>query len=177
MEIQNKYLPSVLRHALEMQAELIPLASYLPIYSSSFSPYFPTEIYCIAGNIINREDHNGGRGGGVRKNIGYTLTTISPHCVFVYSSNTKQTPPTDDCDLNQNISTHALQHGVRFLTPLECERLMGFPDYWTSLENASDNARYIALGNSVAIPCVAFVLQGIALCSTFPPTFNNWIWE
>ena len=51
---------------------------------------------------------------------------------------------------------------IRRLTPLECERLQGFPDYWTDIPGASDSARYKALGNSVAIPCVDFVLRGIA---------------
>jgi DNA (cytosine-5)-methyltransferase 1 len=51
---------------------------------------------------------------------------------------------------------------IRRLTPLECERLQGFPDGWTDIPGASDNARYKALGNSVAIPCVTFVLRGIA---------------
>lgn len=51
---------------------------------------------------------------------------------------------------------------VRRLTPLECERLQGFPDGWTDIPKATDSARYKALGNSVAIPCVKFVLQGIA---------------
>ena len=51
---------------------------------------------------------------------------------------------------------------VRRLTPLECERLQGFPDGWTDIPGASDSARYKALGNSVAIPCVTFVLRGIA---------------
>ena len=37
----------------------------------------------------------------------------------------------------------------RRLTPLECERLQGFPDGWTDLPGASDSARYRALGNSV----------------------------
>lgn len=51
---------------------------------------------------------------------------------------------------------------IRRLTPLECERLQGFPDGWTDIPGASDSARYKALGNSVAIPCVDFVLCGIA---------------
>lgn len=51
---------------------------------------------------------------------------------------------------------------IRRLTPLECERLQGFPDGWTDIATASDSARYKALGNSVAIPCVTFVLRGIA---------------
>lgn len=42
------------------------------------------------------------------------------------------------------------------------ERLQGFPDGWTDIATASDSARYKALGNSVAIPCVTFVLRGIA---------------
>lgn len=50
---------------------------------------------------------------------------------------------------------------IRRLTPLECERLQGFPDGWTALPGASDSARYRALGNSVAIPCVEFVLGRI----------------
>ena len=62
-------------------------------------------------------------------------------------------------------SIHPIRSGllIRRLTPLECERLQGFPDGWTDIPNASDSARYKALGNSVAIPCVDYVLQGIAL--------------
>ena len=52
---------------------------------------------------------------------------------------------------------------IRRLTPLGCERLQGFPDYWTDIPGASDSARYKALGNSVAIPCVNFVMNGIRL--------------
>ena len=56
----------------------------------------------------------------------------------------------------------ACAHLIRRLTPLECERLQGFPDGWTVIPNASDSARYKALGNSVAIPCVEFILSRIA---------------
>lgn len=61
-------------------------------------------------------------------------------------------------------SIHPIRAGrlIRRLTPLECERLQGYPDGWTELEGASDSARYKALGNSVAIPCVDFVLRGVA---------------
>ena len=51
---------------------------------------------------------------------------------------------------------------IRRLTPLECERLQGFPDSWTDILGASDSARYKALGNSVAIPCVEFIMSRIA---------------
>ena len=50
---------------------------------------------------------------------------------------------------------------IRRLTPLECERLQGFPDGWTDIPDASDSARYKALGNSVAIPCVEFIMGRI----------------
>ena len=48
-------------------------------------------------------------------------------------------------------SIHPIRNGllIRRLTPLECERLQGFPDGWTDIPNASDSARYKALGNSV----------------------------
>lgn len=57
------------------------------------------------------------------------------------------------------------KHYVRRLTPLECERLQGFPDFWTELghegQELSDTKRYQMLGNSVAVPCVAYIMQGI----------------
>ena len=56
----------------------------------------------------------------------------------------------------------ACAHLIRRLTPLECERLQGFPDGWTDIPNASDSVRYKALGNSVAIPCVEFIMSRIA---------------
>lgn len=52
--------------------------------------------------------------------------------------------------------------GVRRLTPLECERLQGFPDGWTALPGTSDAARYRMLGNAVAVPCAAWIARGIA---------------
>ena len=54
---------------------------------------------------------------------------------------------------------------VRMLTPVECERLQGFPDGWTAYDFEhgiiSDSKRYEMLGNSVAVPCVAYIMQGI----------------
>lgn len=55
---------------------------------------------------------------------------------------------------------------VRKLMPLECERLQGFPDGWTAIEikgkPASDGARYKALGNSMAVPVMAWIGGRIA---------------
>lgn len=52
--------------------------------------------------------------------------------------------------------------GVRRLTPLECERLMGFPDGWTDIPGASDTARYKALGNSMCVPVMRWIGKRIA---------------
>lgn len=54
----------------------------------------------------------------------------------------------------------ANQSTVRRLTPLECERLQGYPDGWTDIPGASDSARYKTLGNSFAIPNALFVISG-----------------
>ena len=48
---------------------------------------------------------------------------------------------------------------VRRLTPLECERLQGFPDGWT--EDQVDTHRYKQMGNAVAVPVVEWIIQGI----------------
>ena len=57
---------------------------------------------------------------------------------------------------------------IRRLIPLECERLQGFPDGWTNVPDASDSPRYKALGNSVAVPCVMFLMQGIRYAGDDP---------
>lgn len=48
---------------------------------------------------------------------------------------------------------------VRRLTPLECERLQGFPDSWTA--DQVDTHRYKQMGNAVAVPVVEWIIQGI----------------
>lgn len=162
------------------------------------------ETYCIAGNIIDRQDHNGGNGMGFQPNISYTLNTADRHCVFsqqrsdeyvsndvVSTQSARQYKDATDliCEPTvfgqsqyannaEGVSFLRAQGGeyrvgsenldaeprklIRRLTPLECERLQGFPDYWTDIPGASDSSRYKALGNSVAIPCVEHVLRGIA---------------
>lgn len=57
---------------------------------------------------------------------------------------------------------------VRRLTPVECERLQGFPDNWTAItyrgKPAADGPRYRALGNSMAVPVIRWLGERIALC-------------
>jgi DNA (cytosine-5)-methyltransferase 1 len=57
-------------------------------------------------------------------------------------------------------------HGVRRLTPRECERLQGFPDDWTLIpwrgKMAPDGPRYKAIGNSMAVPVMRWIGERIA---------------
>lgn len=50
---------------------------------------------------------------------------------------------------------------VRRLTPLECCRMQGFPDWWEDGVGGSDSARYKMWGNGMALPCVLYVMEGI----------------
>jgi DNA (cytosine-5)-methyltransferase 1 len=59
----------------------------------------------------------------------------------------------------KQVTAVQLDTAVRRLTPLECERLQGFPDGWT--EGQSDAARYRELGNAVAVPCVEWVARRV----------------
>ena len=51
---------------------------------------------------------------------------------------------------------------LRRLTPLECLRLQGLPDWWVDGVNGSDSAIYRMAGNGLAIPCATDVLGRIA---------------
>ncbi len=70
-------------------------------------------------------------------------------------------------DARPCVATAGPEYAVRRLTPRECERLQGFPDDYTLIEfkgkPASDGARYRALGNSMAVPVVAWIGQRIDL--------------
>ena len=128
-------------------------------------------VYCIQGNCIDRADTAGCNGRGWTEDVCYTLTTIDrPAVAYAIHENDRS-----ECRLSADksfaLTTGGGKHGqgypaamintiVRRLTPLECERLQGFPDNWTAGE--SDSARYKALGNSVAIPCVSYIMSGIA---------------
>jgi DNA (cytosine-5)-methyltransferase 1 len=58
-----------------------------------------------------------------------------------------------------NVSMVAKETTVRRLTPVECERLQGFPDDWTA--GQSDSTRYKQMGNAVAVPVVEWLIQNI----------------
>ena len=131
----------------------------------------PNEVYCIVGNVIDRQPENGGNGCGYQENLAYTITTVDRHAVYArqrvdefknddIASTQSARQAKDATDLVAEPEWQYAQL-IRRLTPLECERLQGFPDGWTNIPGASDSARYRALGNSVAIPCVEFIMKSL----------------
>lgn len=83
----------------------------------------------------------------------------------------KQKSPT--LSAQNNDASVVIHSTVRRLTPLECERLQGFPDGWTDIgaeyvdtggkkRKVSDSARYKALGNSIALPPWAWLLERLS---------------
>lgn len=104
-----------------------------------------TEVIAIRGNVIGRKPKNGGNGLGCEPGLAPTLTTIDRHGVM-------------DQELR-----------VRKLTPVECERLQGFPDNYTRIswrgkpeEECPDGLRYKAIGNSWAVPVINWIGRRIA---------------
>lgn len=131
------------------------------------------EVICITGNAIDRQPQNGGNGIGWQRDIAYTLTATDRHSVF--SRQRVDQFKEDDVASTESARQYkdatdivcrpvsewsdAFCHLLRRLVPLECERLQGYPDGWTDVPGASDSARYKALGNSVAIPCVEYLME------------------
>ena len=128
-------------------------------------------VYCIVGNVIDRQPENGGNGAGYQQDLAYTLTAMDRHAVYARqrvdefkndeiasTQSARQAKDATDLVVEPNRQYAQL---IRRLTPLECERLQGFPDDWTNIPGASDSARYRALGNSVAIPCVEFIMKSL----------------
>ena len=139
---------------------------------------------CIQGNCIDRSENAGCNGKGWKKDRSYTLNTVDRHAVMCMAHGQanaeilRNLSPTLNCDHEQPITFYRLQDWgltVRRLTPLECERLQGFPDGWTNIgdymdskgkkKHTADTARYRALGNSIALPPWRWVLK--RLCNQY----------
>lgn len=139
-------------------------------------------VYTIAGNVIGRNEKNGGNQLGINQDIAPTLMGADRHAVaYAQSGYSEYKENIVGATLSRTGGTlhgggstlivtinriaAAVKYRVRRLTPLECERLDGFPDEWTrygaSGKEMSDNARYMALGNSIAVPCAERVFIGI----------------
>lgn len=148
-------------------------------------------VYTVIGNTIGRLGKGGGNQLGIADDgIAPTLTENDRHAVCApkskilrcsfnltgYGEYKEGVGPLrakggNNGGGSENLITEEkkkkgiLKYIVRRLTPIECERLNGFPDGWTqygaSGKEMSDNARYKALGNSIAIPCAERVFIGI----------------
>ena len=131
----------------------------------------PNEVYCIVGNIIDRQPENDGNGCGYQENLAYTITTCDRHAVYArqrvdefrnddIASTQSARQAKDATDLVVEPDRQYAQL-IRRLTPWECELLQGFPLDWTDIPSASDSARYRALGNSIPVPCVEFIMKSL----------------
>jgi DNA (cytosine-5)-methyltransferase 1 len=93
-----------------------------------------------------------------------------------------------NCDYRADSETYIAQYGIaRRLTPLECERLQGFPDGWTDIgdwtdskgkrRKAADTPRYKALGNAIALPFWEWLAERMTwqlkLSGTLNPTMGS----
>ena len=143
-------------------------------------------VYCITGNIVDRKPQNGGNGIGYQEDISYTLTATDKHCVFsrqrvdvfreddiASTESARQHKDATDLVYQKNGTAEA-PHLIRKLLPSECELLQGFPLGWTDIPgvSCSDAARFKALGNSVAVPCVQVIMEGIVKAFAHPE--NVW---
>ena len=126
--------------------------------------------YSLQGNMIGREDHNGPQGNGVNEDVSFTLNTTDRHAVvygidrvgfnqgenalydFSVLDDQSQTliarGPNGVChEVKETIETEYI---VRRLTPLECSRLQGFPDWWVDgLQNEKPDGYDIAFWRDV----------------------------
>lgn len=89
-----------------------------------------------------------------------------------------------NCAYREDAETYPVQNMVvRRLTPMECERLQGFPDGWTDIgewmdskgkrHKDADSPRYKALGNSIALPFWDFLAKRISAQYLRPVTMGS----
>lgn len=144
----------------------------------------PPSVVSIAGNIIGRSPQNGGNGNGFDEEVCYTLTTADRHAVAFQTSynnlsvkheisqpilaaqGTTGNKGVNVCYVPTTADRHAVAANsiIRRLTPMECEILQGFPKFYTQIpyrkktaDQCPDSPRYKALGNSMAVPVMAWI--------------------
>jgi site-specific DNA-cytosine methylase len=94
--------------------------------------------------------------GGANESIG---TVLAPSLT---TNNPSRSPQASEVTQQIN-AVYQASMAVRRLTPVECERLQGFPDNYTNIKaNCPDGPRYKALGNSMAVPVMKWIGQRIA---------------
>ena len=125
--------------------------------------------YPIQGTIIGRSDTAGpqGKGYGEENDPMFTIDTVGGHGVAISFDTQFGSNATTFEDMSPTLKASqqppsVTGSSVRRLTPIECERLQGFPDDWTA--GQSDSARYKQMGNAVAVPVVEWLIGNI--CDT-----------
>lgn len=128
-------------------------------------PGYCNGVLCIQGKAIGRADKNAPNGSGINKDKSFTLNTVDKHAVvyaidragFNQGINARYDFEITDNGINSTLvakGPSAVAYEiekwiVRRLTPLECERLQGFPDRWTEtpkIKSLSDNEYAFWLG-------------------------------
>jgi len=110
------------------------------------------------------EKHQNGTGIGADGAPAYTLDRQqAPAVVYepksAFEENWAESEVKNALRANASKSSHAVttESVVRRLTPVECERLQGFPDNWT--DEQADSNRYKQMGNAVAVPVVNWIIN------------------
>lgn len=121
-------------------------------------------VHAIQNTVIGRKDTSGpqGKGYGNEEDPMFTLDTTSPHGVAISFDTQFGSNATTFEDMSPTLKASQQPPSVtgstvRRLTPVECERLQGFPDQWT--EGQADSHRYKQLGNAVAVPVVQWIIE------------------
>ena len=135
----------------------------------------PSVAYAIQGNVVGRQDHNGpaGKGHTEEGDPMFTLTSTDIHAVAFshYDSSVSVGQVSPTLRSGTNGTGHSVAYNaeptmaVRRLTPLECERLMGWPDDHTRYKadgtEQADTHRYKQCGNGVASPVAQWIAKHI----------------
>ncbi len=129
----------------------------------------------VAQPVYGTDCYNGAITGDVAATLGTPgssvnasgPTVMQPVAPALTASNDPSRSPQSSEVTQQVAVVHATVMQVRRLTPVECERLQGFPDGYTNIPwrkspEAPDGPRYKALGNSMAVPCMAWIGKRIA---------------
>ncbi len=133
---------------------------------------FESDTFAIQATVIGRDEHSGPNGlGADATGAMFTLTKTDVHAVVqpvLYQDSQYGVGAYPNAGSlragripeHQMVANDAMQ--VRRLTPVECERLQGFPDGYTNIPwrkatESPDGPRYKALGNSMAVPVMAWI--------------------
>jgi site-specific DNA-cytosine methylase len=102
----------------------------------------------IVPTVISRYGTGGGNVPMIFEDEKVVIPTLMTHNTWT---------PSSDESVAISGAVHRQTGVVRRLTPVECERLQGFPDNWTS--GQADGPRYKQMGNAVAVPVVEWIIS------------------